>query len=260
MNYKTISMEKREAVGVLFLDRPKVLNALSQEMREELIRVLDRAAEDHAIKALIITGKGKAFCAGADLHEFKAAYEAYRREGGDHKFGRPDLAKAFIGFPKPLIAAVNGAAYGFGLTVTLTCDIRIASDRARFGCPFLRVGVTPEFGSSYLLPRLIGQGNAAELVLTARTVDSKEALEIGLVNRIVSHKELLDASTGIARTIAGMPSGAATSARGLLMREARADLDHILEHESSIFRSCTKTEEHYRAVCKALGATPEEFP
>ncbi len=159
---------------------------------------------------------------------------------------------SFIEFPKPLIAAINGPAVGFGLTVTLNCDIRLASKSAKFRCAFVRVGVTPEFGSSYFLPRLIGYGKAAELTFTARMFDAEEALEIGLINRIAEPDNLLSEAEQMAREIAGMPPGAVRMAKQLLRHGSHSTLEQVLEYEAFVFHHRTKTKEHYEAVCQTL--------
>src|SRR4030042_176706 len=185
MDYKTISSERKGAVGILYLNRPKVLNALSHEMQGELLHFMREAKDDDSLRVLILTGKGRAFSAGGDLNMFKQAYEAYQREGSDSGWGGPPLPRAFIDFPKPFIAAINGAAFGFGLTVSLLCDIRIAAENALFSCAFARIGVTPEFGSSYFLPKVVGYARAAELAFTAKDIDDQEAYRIGLGKRVV---------------------------------------------------------------------------
>jgi 2-(1,2-epoxy-1,2-dihydrophenyl)acetyl-CoA isomerase len=252
MDYTTIAFEKKERIGILYLNRPEVLNALSPRMREELTHCLDHAANDEDLRVLILTGKGRGFCAGADLNMFKDAYERLR-SGDEHQgFGDIDLPKAFIDFPKPLIAAINGPAVGFGLTVTLTCDIRIASEKAKFGCAFVRVGVTPEFGSSYFLPRLLGYGKAAELAFTARTIDAQEAAQIGLVNRVVSHESLLSECEEMARAISEMPVGAIRMTKQILRHGHHSTLEQALPYEGLVFQHQTRTREHYDAVCRIL--------
>jgi 2-(1,2-epoxy-1,2-dihydrophenyl)acetyl-CoA isomerase len=252
MDYSTIDFEKKERIGILSLNRPEVLNALSPRMREELVHCLDHVAGDEDLRVLILTGKGRGFCAGADLNMFKDAYEAFR-SGDEHQgFGDIDLPKAFIDFPKPLIAAINGPAVGFGLTVTLTCDIRIASEKAKFGCAFVRVGVTPEFGSSYFLPRLLGYGKAAELAFTARTIDAQEAAQIGLVNRVVGHADLLSECEGMARSISEMPTGAIRMTKQILRHGHHSTLEQALPYEGLVFQHQTRTREHYDAVCRIL--------
>jgi 2-(1,2-epoxy-1,2-dihydrophenyl)acetyl-CoA isomerase len=252
MDYTTIIFEKKERVGILTLNRPEVLNALSPRMREELVHCLDRAASDEDLRVLILTGKGRGFCAGADLNMFKDGYEAFR-SGDEHQgFGDINLPKAFIDFPKPLIAAINGPAVGFGLTVTLTCDIRVASEKAKFSCAFVRVGVTPEFGSSYFLPRLLGYGKAAELAFTARPIDAQEAAQIGLVNRVVNHETLLSECEEMARAISEMPSGAIRMTKRLLRHGHHSTLEQTLPYEGLVFQHQTRTREHYDAVCTTL--------
>lgn len=252
MNYKTISIEKKGEVGILYLNRPKVLNALSNDMRLEVMHFINQAAGDEGLRVLILTGKGRAFSAGADLNMFKSRYETYKREGKNDDYVRADLAKTFIEFPKPIIAAINGLAVGFGLTVTLICDIRLASKKAKFSCAFVRVGVTPEFGSSYFLPRLIGYGKAAELVFTARMIEAEEALQIGLVNQIVEHETLLSEAENMAQEIAKMPSEAIKTAKQVLRHGYHSTLEQVLEYESLVFLHNTRTKEHYEAVCRIL--------
>ncbi|MGZ3592103.1 MAG: enoyl-CoA hydratase/isomerase family protein, partial [Thermodesulfobacteriota bacterium] len=178
MKYKDIELIREEEIGLIYLNRPEVLNALSETMKNELIDVLQETEEDDRIRAIILTGRGRGFCAGADLNRFVEAQESDKDHKKKIRFGSLDLPRAFIQYPKPIIAAINGPSYGFGFTVTLTCDIRLASDRARFSLAFVRIGVTPEFCSTYFLPRLVGYGKAAELIFTARPFDAREALEI----------------------------------------------------------------------------------
>jgi enoyl-CoA hydratase/carnithine racemase len=252
MTYNTIAVEKRDHIGLLFLNRPEVLNALSEEMSQELLHFLGAAAADDDIRVLILSGKGRAFSAGADLNMFKNRYEAYRESGQSVNAARVELPRAFIGFPKPIIAAINGPAVGFGATVPLNCDIRLASTQAKISFAFARVGVTPEFGSSYFLPRLIGYGKAAELVYTAKMFDAQEALQIGLVNRVVAPEELLPAAEEMAAQIAQMPVAAIRDAKKLLRHGSHSTLEQVLEYESLVFQNATQTQEHYDAVNRIM--------
>jgi enoyl-CoA hydratase/carnithine racemase len=252
MQYTTIDYEKRGAVAILSLNRPDALNALSQEMKNELKECMHRATGDADVAVLILTGNGRAFSAGGDLHNFKRAYEVYRDNGPDESFADPALPQAFIDFPKPLIAAVNGPAVGFGLTVSLICDIRIASDRALFSCAFVRIGVTPEFGSSYFLPRLVGYGKAIELTLTARPIDAAEALKIGLVNRVTPHDMLMPEALEMAAGIARFPQEAVRASKALLRHGYHSTLDQVMAYEGLTFRHLMRTEAHYQAVCDTL--------
>lgn len=252
MDYKTIAVEMKGPVGILYLNRPEALNALSPQMHDDLIHYLNVAAKDENLRVLILTGKDRAFSAGGDLNMFKAAYEAFRETGETFNFGTVDLPRALIDFPKPMIAAVNGLAVGFGLTGTLPCDIRLASDQAQFCCAFVRIGVTPEFGSSFFLPRLIGYGKAAELAFTARMFDAREAERIGLVDRVVEHDRLMEEAENLARSICQWPAEALRMTKRILRHGMCSTLDQVLEYESLVFQSCAHTREHYDAVCRTL--------
>jgi len=252
MNYQTLSVEKNDFVSFLYLNRPQVLNALSDEMRSELLHVLRQAAADDEVRALVISGKGRAFSAGGDLNMFKRRYEAYRREGHSEAFSTPDLPKAFIQFPKPIIAAINGLAVGFGATMPLNCDVRIASEQAKFSFAFARVGLTPEFGSSFFLPRLVGYGRAAELIFTAKMLDAEEALQIGLVNRVVAHENLLTEAGQMAAEIARMPVGAIRAAKQMLRHGSHSTIEQVLAYEALTFQNAAQTQDHYDAVCRTM--------
>jgi 2-(1,2-epoxy-1,2-dihydrophenyl)acetyl-CoA isomerase len=221
-------------------------------MASELKHCMRRASEDESVAVLILTGKGRAFSAGGDLENFKKAYETFQQRGVDESFADAQLPMAFIDFPKPMIAAVNGPAVGFGLTVGLTCDIRLASDQALFNCAFVRVGVTPEFGSSYFLPRLVGFGKAAELTLTASTIDADEALRIGLVNRVVPHDKLMEEAVAMADTISRLPREAILHSKALLRHGYHSTLEQVINYENLTFRSMMHTEAHYQAICKTI--------
>ncbi len=208
MDYTTIEIERKNNIAFLYLNRPEVLNALSEQMTGELLHFLRQAAADEDLRVLVISGRGRAFSAGADLNMFKKRFETYREHGQNDPPARAELPRALIDFPKPMIAAINGPAVGFGVTMPLTCDIRLASSNAKFSFAFARVGVTPEFGSSFFLPRLIGYGKAAELVFTAKMFDATEALALGLVNRVVTPEELLPEAEKLAeRNCAIAPAG-----------------------------------------------------
>jgi 2-(1,2-epoxy-1,2-dihydrophenyl)acetyl-CoA isomerase len=169
--YRSITWEKEGPVGVITLNRPENMNAMGDELRAELPDVLDTAALDKELRAIIITGSGKAFSAGGDLDGFLRRSRAHREQGGAIALFSNSLSRKFLGVEVPLIAAVNGAAVGGGLTLSLTCDLRIASEEARFGAVFARVGLSPEYGSSFLLSRIVGLTKASELVLTARIIN-----------------------------------------------------------------------------------------
>lgn len=252
MPYKDIELTRKDRIALITLSRPEVLNALSETMKYELIQALKEAEEDDDIRVVILTGRGRAFCAGADLNRFVEFQKSDKNHKKKTRFGSLDLPRAFIQFPKPIIAAINGPSYGFGFTVTLTCDIRLASDRARFSCAFVRIGVTPEFCSTYFLPRLIGYGKAAELVFTARPFDAHEALEIGAINQVVPHHRLIPEAKKMAEQIASLPAAAVRKSKEMLRHGMQSTLEQVIQHEAMVFLDCMKSEEHQSALGKLL--------
>ena len=252
MEYKDIELIREEEIGLIYLNRPEVLNALSETMKNELIHVLKETEEDDRIRVMILTGRGRGFCAGADLNRFVEAQESDKDHKKKIRFGSLDLPRAFVQYPKPIIAAINGPSYGFGFTVTLTCDIRLASDRARFSLAFVRIGVTPEFCSTYFLPRLVGYGKAAELIFSARPFDAHEALEIGAVNYVFPHNRLMSEAKKMAKQIASMPPTAIQKSKELLRHGMQSTLDQVIAHEAVVFLDAMKTEEHQLALNKLL--------
>jgi enoyl-CoA hydratase/carnithine racemase len=252
MKYENIELMREEGIAFIYLNRPKVLNALNDTMKNELIHALKETEEDDNIRAVILTGRGRGFCAGADLNRFIKAQENGKDQKERLKFGSLDLPRAFIQYPKPIIAAINGLSYGFGFTVTLTCDIRLASQRATFSCAFVRIGVTPEFCSTYFLPRLIGYGKAAELIFTARSFDALEALKMGAVNQVFPHHRLIPEAKKMAKQIASMPPIAVQKSKEILRHGMQSTLDQVIHHEAMVFVDCMKTEEHQLALSKLL--------
>jgi enoyl-CoA hydratase/carnithine racemase len=252
MEYKTIELIREEEIAFIYLNRPDVLNALNETMKNELIHALKETEEDDEIRVMILTGRGRAFCAGADLNRFVEVQKSDKNHKEKSRFGSIDFPRAFIQYPKPMIAAINGPSYGFGFTVTLTCDIRLASERAKFSCAFVRIGVTPEFCSTFFLPRLIGYGKAAELIFTARPFDAHEALEIGAINKVFPHHRLMPEAKKMAKQIASLPPVAVQKSKEILRHGMQSTLDQVIQHESIVFLDAMKTEEHHLALNKLL--------
>jgi 2-(1,2-epoxy-1,2-dihydrophenyl)acetyl-CoA isomerase len=252
MRYKEIELIREDGIAFLYLNRPKVLNALSETMMVELVRALKETEEDPDIHVLILTGRGSSFSAGADLNRLlqaKGKGDDPRRRAG---FGLLDLPRAFVQCPKPIIAAINGLSYGFGFTVTLTCDIRLASERATFSAAFVRIGLTPELCSTYFLPRLIGYGKAAELIFTARRFDAREALEMGAVNQVFPHNRLMPEAKKMAQQIASMPPTAVQRSKEILRHGMQSTLEQVIQYEARTFLDSMRTEEHRLALSKLL--------
>src|SRR4030067_2605102 len=252
MEYKTIELIREEGIALLYLNRPKVLNALNETMKDELIHALKETEEDPNVRVMVLSGRGRGFCAGADLNSFIEVQKRDKDHRKKLRFGSLDLPRAFIQYPKPIIAAINGPSYGFGFTVTLTCDIRLASERAKFSCAFVRIGVLPEFCSTYFLPRLIGYGKAAELILTARPFDAHEALEIGAVSQVFPHHRLIPEAKKMAKQIASMPPTAIQKSKEILRHGMQSTLDQVIQHEAIVFLDAMKTEDHQLALNKLV--------
>ena len=228
--YETIRYEVDDSVLVLTLDRPEKLNAFNNTMRDEIIEALDRADADDEVRAIIFTGAGRAFCAGADLSG--SGGETFNRDvnadgtviNGIHRDGGGLVSLRIFESLKPVIAAVNGAAVGVGVTSTLPMDVRIASESARFGFVFARRGIVPEACSSWFLPRVVGISRAAEWCYSGRVFDAREALEGGLVRSVVPDDELMDTAMRLAREIAANTSAISVSlTRHMLWRMMGAD-------------------------------------
>jgi enoyl-CoA hydratase/carnithine racemase len=207
---REIAYEVEAGVCTVTLSRPDKLNAVTSTMIEELIAAFDRADADDAVRAVIVTGAGRAFCAGADLSGGSRTFDRTARDGdgaaAEHRDGGGRVALRIFDSKKPVIAAINGPAVGFGITMTLPMDIRIASTAARIGFVFARRGVVPEACSTWFLPRLVGMARAAEWVFTGRVFSAEEAREGGLVSRVVAPDELVPTARALAAEIAANTS------------------------------------------------------
>jgi len=226
MRYEQILYETDQGVATVTLHRADKLNAFTRQMRDELLDAFGRADDDDTVRAVIVTGAGRAFCAGADLSSGGSTFHYARRDAapGGHRDGGGRVTLRIFESRKPVIAAVNGAAVGIGATMTLPMDVRIASSAARFGFVFTRRGIVPEACSSWFLPRIVGMSRAAEWVLTGRVFDAGEALAGGLVSRVVAPADLLPAARALAREIADHTSAVSVAlSRQMLWRMAGAD-------------------------------------
>lgn len=262
MAYQTLLTELEDRIFTVTLNRPDRLNAFTETMREELLAVLERADRDDEIRVVIITGAGRGFCAGADLgagggtfdHSEEMAPEAHRDGGGL-------VSLRIFESRKPVIAAINGPAVGVGVTMTLPMDIRIASEKARFGFVFARRGIVPEACSSWFLPRLVGISRAVEWVSTGRVFTAGEALEGGLVSRVVPPEDLLPTARALAAEIADNTSAISVAlARQLLWRMLGAD--HPMEAhklDSRAIYAMGRSPDGYEGVQSFLEKRPAAF-
>jgi 2-(1,2-epoxy-1,2-dihydrophenyl)acetyl-CoA isomerase len=226
-------LEEREgAVLTLQMNRPERLNALNVELGRALVDALLRASRDEAVRVVVLTGAGRGFCAGGDLDLLR---DARSRNAGNELEGLvragKEIALEICSMPKPVIGAVNGPAAGGGMNLALACDIRIASDQASFGEAFARIGLFPDFGGMYFLPRLVGAAKAAELFWSAEMISAAEAARIGIVNRVVPHEAFAMETQKLAGHLAAAPPMAARVVKRMLFESEREALEQVLDEE-----------------------------
>src|SRR5438093_9307641 len=242
MAYSEILLEVADGVALVTLNRPERLNAYTPTMGRELSEAFAACDADDAVRAIVVTGAGRAFCAGADLARAgesfdRAAAAEYQGMHSDRPWEKPPRAIAPWDVKKPIIAAINGAAVGVGATLPLQWDIRLAAESAKIGFVFVRRGVVPEALSTWTLPRLVGMARAAELLLTGRLLGAREALEFGIVSRVLADDELLPAARALAAEIAAQtaPVSVAVTKRLLWHLQAETDLARAEELETRAF-------------------------
>ena len=233
-----ITYEVEGQIGIITINRPKALNALNSAVLDELDKTLD-AVDQEAIRCLILTGAGeKSFVAGADIGEMstltKAEGEAFGKKGND-------VFRKLETFPSPVIAAVNGFALGGGCEISMSCDIRICSENAVFGQPEVGLGITPGFGGTQRLARIVGTGKAKEMIYGARNIKAEEAYRIGLVNNVYPAEELMPAAKKLASTIARNAPIAVRNCKRAINEGIQVDMDQAIVIEEKLFGSCFET-------------------
>jgi 2-(1,2-epoxy-1,2-dihydrophenyl)acetyl-CoA isomerase len=249
--YEHILYEPRGGIALITLNRPEKLNAWTQTMENEVIEAVQAAAADPSIGCLVITGAGRGFCAGADISGWDRGLRGANAKRPSKMLmegGSPEVPITLTQ-GKPVIAAVNGVSVGVGLTMTMSCDIRIASTEARFSARFVKVGLTPECGSSRYLPLVAGLPNALYLTLTGRIIDAEEALQRRLIDRIVPPDQLMPEAMKLAEEIAANPHEAIWAAKRLLHANAvESDLRKVVTLESYSIRERQTEPDHKEAV------------
>lgn len=236
----TVKFEKKGRIGILTINRPQALNALNGQVLDELSAVIDEAEQDKGLRALIITGEGRAFVAGADIGaQSKLDIAGGRNWGvfGSKLFRRIEMLEI------PTIAAVNGFALGGGCELAMACDLIMASEKAKFGQPEVGLGITPGFSGTQRLPRRVGIGMAKELIYTGNMVNAQEALRIGLVNRVVPKEELMKEALSLAEKITSNAPIAVKYAKAAIDRGLDMDLDNGIKTENELFAMCFATED-----------------
>jgi 2-(1,2-epoxy-1,2-dihydrophenyl)acetyl-CoA isomerase len=248
--YETILCEKNNGVMTIALNRPEKLNAFDGRMHEELHDALDEAAADGEIRCVVLRGEGRGFSAGADLRS-----EDLSREDGRV----PDLGEylrrtysrtvtKIATMEKPVLAVLHGPVYGAGVGLGLACDLRVASESTRFSVAFIKIGLMPDAGVTFFLPRIVGLGRAIEISMLGDVVDAEEACRIGLVNRVVPDEELEAETTALANKLAAMPTRALGSTKQALYASFESDLETALEREAVGQTLCGRTADHEEGV------------
>ena len=240
-----VEVTKQGNIGIITMNRPEALNALSSAVFADLSKALDQVERDEEVYVVIITGAGRAFVAGADIGEM--AHMNVEEGLSFSELGNSLLMRVDM-FPKPTIAAVNGFALGGGCELSLACDIRIASEKAKFGQPEVGLGIIPGFGGTQRMARIIGTGPAMELIFTADTIDAKQAEKIGMVNHVVPAEELMDAAIAMAEKIAAKAQVAIRTSKMALRRGIDCDINTAVTYEALAFATCFGTEDQKDAM------------
>ena len=242
MGYGTIRVAKAESIATITLNRPETLNAFNPSMGEDLLNALQACGQDDGVRVVILGGEGRAFCAGGDVKEMAASL----KEGKAVRFFQrliPLLHPILVEMtrmPKPIIGRVHGFASGYGMSLALGCDLVVAGESTRFNMAYVFVGLAPDGGSSFFLPRLVGTKRALEMLFTGDTIDAREAERLGMVNRVVPDTELEQATLELARKLAQGPLLAMAEAKELVYRGLGETLERQLENErEAIVRSAT---------------------
>lgn len=249
-----------EGIGRLTLNRPGKLNAFHGEMRDEIADGLERLAADDDARVVVVTGRGRAFAAGADVSYLSELIEEQRLEEARALVdaGRR-VVEAVVRAPKPVIAALNGPAAGGGANLALACDLRIAAESASIGQTFSRIGLHPDWGGTYFLPRLVGPARAAELIFTGEMVAAREAERIGLVNRVVPDDELRTAVEDLAGRLAEKPTLPLRLAKRAVRRSLDSSLEEMLDYELEAQTRCFRSRDAREGVRAFLEKREPEF-
>jgi enoyl-CoA hydratase/carnithine racemase len=265
-DYDTIRVERRDEVALLTLNRQDKDNAWTPHMAEELADAISSANADQAVGAVVMTGAGRAFCAGADMTDTFATRISGKDPGSDTAHGQGGMPGGLdwvrlCRASKPLVAAVNGAAVGIGITMIMPFDVILASAKAKFGMGFIKVGLVPELASTHFLVQRMGFGRASEFTLSGRIMLADEAYRSSLVDRISEPEALLDDALAVAGVIAANPAPQLLMTKELLtLNAAETDLQLAQQRESELLRKCWESPEHAEAVAAFLAKRPPAFP
>ena len=257
MGYETLLVERGDGIATITLNRPEARNALDFAMRRELLSVLDEIEADPTSRVAILTGAGGHFCSGGDVKTMRTRHTAAEGRGRVEMLNR--LVLRLVDYPLPTIAMVDGYAVGAGSNLALCCDLIVASDRAKFGELFRKIGLAVDGGGTWLLSRVVGLARAKELVFTGDVIDAAEAARLGLVNRVVPRGELATATRALAEKIAAGPPLALRLDKRMLNRAATGDLAAALELEALSQGLAIASEDHQEGVAAFFEKRPPRF-
>ncbi len=245
MEFKTVLYDVAENVATITLNRPDRYNALNETLRQEIFETVQLSNSRGDVRAVVITGAGRGFCAGGDMKEKAGAKSADDVNPLSNKLEpiRDKIILAIRGSAKPYIAAVNGAAAGGGMGIALACDIRIASKAAKFGQTFSRRGLHPDWGGTYFLPKIVGTAKACELIWSGRMIDAEEANALGIVSQLTDPEDLLATAQEMARSFAAGPPVSIRLSKRAIYRAMEADLRDALEYETYAQNVCLSTDD-----------------
>lgn len=256
MTFETILYEVRDRVGLITLNRPDALNAVTAGMIDELLAALGQAEGDDGVRALMVTGAGRAFCAGQDVRTLSQRSQEELVDLIANRY--PPLILKFWSLEKPIVAAVNGVAVGSGFNLALACDLRLAAENATFGAVFVRIGAGPDSGSAFFLPRLVGTAKAAELLFSGAIIDAAEAQRLGLVNRVVPAEKLMEEAMALAGRLAQGPRAVGLAKRALY-GSLSLDLAQALAYEAQVQAEALASEDFQEGVRAFLEKRPPQF-
>ena len=250
MTYQCLLIEVKDRIATLTLNRPERMNALGDTLREDLYDAVTKCAADPGVGVIVITGAGRGFCSGGDVKSMSDRDQAGQGTTTSEHLTpiRDRVVLAMRDCPKPIIAAVNGAAAGAGMNLALACDLRIASATARFSQAFIKRGLSPDWGGSWFLPRVVGTAKACELIFTGEAIDAAEALRLGIVNAVAAPEALMNEAYALARKIADGPPVALQLAKRAIYRNLETDLRAGLEFETFAQGVCKGTEDMKEGV------------
>lgn len=257
--FKDILVERLNSIATITLNRPKVLNGLTPNLMTEIFMAVQEISGDGKVKVVVLTGTGRGFCSGADLNWIKGSLDESSEQRREMLKVLNRTICSLVTLEKPVLGAINGPAVGGGSGLALACDFRIASDRARIGQVFSKLGAIPDCGVTYFLPRIVGVGKALELIYSGEILDAYEAQRIGLFNRVVPHESFYQEVERVALNLANGPTKALGLSKQVIYQSLTRDIISALDTEASVQSALMKTENFYEGIKAFLEKRKADF-